>query len=222
MSALMPKPGGYHHGDLRQVLLEAALEQIAAQGVAKLSLRSLAREAGVTATAPYRHFDSKRGLLAALAQRGFEELGARMAAALIRSQPLEARLLALGETYIDFATANPTTYHLMFGSVIDDFSEYEALQTAADESFAILSDLLQEVLDSGGGNGLDLDVLGGVTWSAMHGIASLVISGITADLYRHRPLPPTGSGPVRSVDALRRNSSAALATLLRGILQPVG
>ena len=68
----------YHHGDLREVLLELAVEHIAAVGVERLSIRELARRAGVSATAPFRHFPDKLTLLGALALEGFTELANRM------------------------------------------------------------------------------------------------------------------------------------------------
>ena len=99
----------YHHGDLRQVLLAAALTQIEAEGVASLSLRALARLAGVSAAAPYRHFDSKRTLLAALAQQGFEGLGRQLMLARDAETGPNERLLAIGLAYVEFAVANPTS-----------------------------------------------------------------------------------------------------------------
>ena len=208
----------YHHGGLREALLSAALAKIEHDGLAQLSLRALARDIGVSPTAPYRHFDSKRGLLAALAQRGFESLAVELRSVIDPTQDVDQRLLALGIGYIEFAVVNPTSYHLMFGSVIDDFSEYQELQTSADGVFAILLRLLTELIADGGGGGLDLDTLGGTIWSAVHGVASLQISDLGRELYRHVPLPPNASGPIPSVEALRTDTEGALRLLLRGAL----
>ncbi len=208
----------YHHGDLRQALLATALPQIEAEGVASLSLRALARLAGVSAAAPYRHFGSKRTLLAALAQQGFESLRRALIEARDAETSVNERFLAIGLAYVNFAVNNPTSYHLMFGSVIDDFSEYEGLRTAADGSFAVVLDLLREIQDAGGGDGLSLDTLGGATWSAVHGIASLQISVMRTSLYRHHPLVAGEPGPIPSVEALRADTQGALRLLLRGLM----
>lgn len=115
---------GYHHGDLRETLLADALESIAEHGVEQLSLRALARRAGVSPTAPYRHFPSKRCLLAALMTRGFQRLeqAVRAGSDAADGDPYE-RLLGAGRGYLSFARDNPTAYDLMFSSVLDDFSE---------------------------------------------------------------------------------------------------
>src|SRR5262245_40005842 len=78
VSAAGPKKGRYHHGDLRRALLEAALELIRAEGQAVLTLREVARRAGVTHAAPYRHFKNKEALLAAVAEEGFRDMTQRM------------------------------------------------------------------------------------------------------------------------------------------------
>lgn len=208
----------YHHGDLRQVLLSAALTQIEAEGVASLSLRALARVAGVSAAAPYRHFDSKRTLLAALAQQGFEGLGQQLILARDAQSGPNDRFLAVALAYIEFAVVHPTSYHLMFGSVIDDFSEYQGLRVAADDTFGIVLGLLRDLVAAGGGGGLDLDTLGGAAWSAVHGIASLQISDMRTDVYQHEPLVAGEPGPIPSVEALRADTAGALRLLLSGLL----
>jgi AcrR family transcriptional regulator len=167
---------GYHHGDLRDTLMEAALASIAAHGTEKLSLRALAREAGVSPTAPYRHFPSKQSLLAALAEKGFLELRARFDA--VAAEPhadLEQRLLALGMAYIEFALENPTSYELMFGSVLGDFSGYESLNAAGQGCYRVLYRILEEGLSPERSPGLTATRLGGVVWAAVHGVASLML-----------------------------------------------
>jgi AcrR family transcriptional regulator len=171
-----PVDRGYHHGDLRDTLMEAALASIAAHGTEKLSLRALAREAGVSPTAPYRHFPSKQSLLAALAEEGFVELRARFDAVAAQPYPdLEQRLLALGMAYIEFALANPTSYELMFGSVLADFSGYRSLQEAGEGCYRVLYRILEEGLSPDRSPNLTATRLGGVVWAAVHGVASLML-----------------------------------------------
>ena len=117
----------YHHGDLRTTLLRAAEAHIALEGTERLSLRALAREAGVSATAPYRHFDDRQALLVALATEGFEEL-AVVNADIHRNfghEPIPTQLLQCGLAYVRYAEANQVKYLLMFGDVVGDFNTGE-------------------------------------------------------------------------------------------------
>ncbi|MEM8766872.1 MAG: TetR/AcrR family transcriptional regulator [Pseudomonadota bacterium] len=206
--------GTYHHGDLPATLMDMALEKIAEEGTEKLSLRALAREAGVSPTAPYRHFPTKRCLLAALATRGFRRLQAINDSHDLDGADLEESFVALGMGYIRFAQENPTTYQIMFGTVIDDFSEYPDLTNAADESYAPVRTLIELILAQHPDSDLSVDLLGGVTWSIVHGMASLLIFGkdkmrTGTDLHR---------GPVQAVMALMVEPEKALRTLVHGML----
>ncbi|MEM1231468.1 MAG: TetR/AcrR family transcriptional regulator [Pseudomonadota bacterium] len=236
MSARAPSERTYHHGDLAPTLMDLALTHISAEGVQKLSLRALAREAGVSATAPYRHFPSKRCLLAALATRGFKQLedsirsgGAQALKAAasesgvvdpLSPRGLELRLLAAGRAYVAFAQAEPTTYGIMFGSVIDDFSEYEQLQEAASASYAALRETLEDLLAIGLGAGLDIDLLGGTIWAGVHGIADLLLSKSAGTMPAGPTDPARLPEPMRAVSALRGDVDAALTVLCAPMLAP--
>lgn len=104
----------YHHGDLRAALLEGAERTLAEQGPDALSLRELARGAGVSHAAPGRHFRDKNHLLDTLALTGFERLDARMGEALETPGPLRDRLLALARGYVGFALDHPALLELMY------------------------------------------------------------------------------------------------------------
>ena len=93
-TATEPGKGNYHHGELRELLMGLALARIAIDGTEKFSLRALAREANVSATAPFRHFTNKHALFAALATEGFQQLGERVSAVARTSQSVDQRLLA--------------------------------------------------------------------------------------------------------------------------------
>src|SRR2546430_6260512 len=97
----------YHHGDLRRTLIDAALRIVEQVGPGALSLRELARHAGVSHAAPYRHFASREALLAALAAEGFRGLGAEMAALASDGGDPLARFAALGLAYVRYAVAHP-------------------------------------------------------------------------------------------------------------------
>src|SRR5262249_37993489 len=107
----------YHHGDLRQALVRSALEIMSEAGVAGLSLRAAARGARFSAMAPYRLFADKEALLAAVAEYGFRELAARLAAATAAAADPRAGLAALGVAVL-FAREQPSLFKLMFGPTI--------------------------------------------------------------------------------------------------------
>ena len=202
----------YHHGDLAETLMEAALQHIAAEGTESLSLRALAREAGVSATAPYRHFPSKQCLLAALATRGFKRLRDAMSAGLEPDMAVEDRFRAVGQIYVGYALANPTSYNLMFGAVLADFSPYPELQRAASDCYQVVLDVLEELVAV---RGIELTAseLGGIVWAAVHGIASLLISKTA--IAEHGP----SNNAQRSLAYVRANPDKALDTLFRSLLE---
>ena len=138
MSTSKRRKVAYHHGDLRASVLRAASELLEKKGVDGLSLRDVARRAGVSHNAPYRHFPSRGALLAALAADGFERFGEELAAA-ERAGGLRAR----GEAYIRFALAHPRRFRLMFGSGLD-LSSDENLQEQATRAFGGLQQAISE------------------------------------------------------------------------------
>jgi len=133
------KRGRYHHGDLRRALLDAALAVLTEADSRALTLREVARRAGVTHAAPYRHFTDKEALLAAVAEEGFHTLSEAMREAMGRAgdDPVE-RLEALGVGYVRFALAHPAHFEVMFGPELSWDREVCTLQSAADATFALL------------------------------------------------------------------------------------
>lgn len=220
----------YHHGDLPEVLMNTALSEIDRVGVQNLSLRALARAAGVSATAPYRHFPSKRCLLAALATRGFKQLDATVQRemALLAPAPegqapdrklLEQRLIAMGLAYLAFAEANPTSYQLMFGAVVDDFSDYEMLQRASSESFGSLQQLVSEIIDCGGGRGLSLPQLCGAIWSMVHGMADLLFNMGSDTQAAKAAYASERSAPQQAMLAVRRDPASVMRALIIPLIE---
>lgn len=171
----------YHHGDLRRALLEAAARLIARQGATRVSLREIAREAGVSHAAPYHHFEDRETILAEVAASGFEALRealARGAGGGEEASTLE-RLQGAGVAYVGFARENPEMYRLMFGGLLSDRSRYPALKNAADAAFGVLLDLLGA--GHGAGERAGVNPVALATWSTVHGLASLLIEGLLAD-----------------------------------------
>lgn len=193
--------------------MQTALASIEAHGTEQLSLRALAREAGVSATAPYRHFPSKRCLLAALITRGFQRLeqSVRRASDGAGPDPGE-RLLAAGVGYVEFALANPTLYHLMFSTVIEDFSEYADLQAASEAAYAVVLGIIEDVLARPGAPDLPVSEAGGVCWAAVHGVSSLLLFG------RDRVQDRGDRSPLTSITLIERDPAAVLRRLLEGLI----
>ncbi|MBO6556284.1 MAG: TetR/AcrR family transcriptional regulator [Pseudomonadales bacterium] len=165
----------YHHGDLRQAILTAACEYLKTENADTLSLRALAREIGVSQTAPYRHFDSRNALFAGIATWGFEilekEMETCLAGQLINSTDA---MIEMGLTYLSFSETHAEKYQLFFDSSMVDFDEYPDLQDASGHCF----DILLETIKVGQRAGLyriqPVEQLAAQIWSGLHGIASLL------------------------------------------------
>ncbi len=109
---------GYHHGDLRRALIDAALALMTEEQDWTFSLREVARRAGVSHNAPYNHFADKRELLAALAVLGLEAIRARMLDSILGIDAPDAALIRIGMVYVKFGLENPAHYRLMFSSAL--------------------------------------------------------------------------------------------------------
>jgi AcrR family transcriptional regulator len=172
---------GYHHGDLRAALIDAARRLLERGGPRGTTLRAIARDAGVSPAAPYHHFTDLETLLAALAAEGFGDLGDGMTRAAARApdrDPLH-RLQAAGVAYVRFAVRNPELFRLMFSGMLKDRSTYPELEEAADATFAVLQGLIG---DPPGRTGGPLPGPGALAaWSTVHGLAVLLIEGRLGD-----------------------------------------
>jgi AcrR family transcriptional regulator len=171
-----PAERGYHHGALRQALIDAAEAVIAERGVDGFSLRETARRAGVSPAAPGHHFRDARGLLTALAAQAFREFGNELEAADVGSSR-ESRIRSQGRAYVRFALANRAKFDLMWRkALIDDLDpEYTA---AGNRAFAILDRVVRgeqcassELTDSSIAPSV-------AAWSIVHGFARLAIDGV--------------------------------------------
>ena len=165
MSTSLNSP--YHHGNLRQALLEAALIILEKDGEAGLGLRDLARAVGVSAAAPYRHFDSRAALLEALAVTGFQRFSAAMSA-VAESAPADP-MAAMGKTYVLFALENANLFRLMFSPQLKKDGR-PGLRMAADAAF----DTLRHVV---GGDVQTGRIKALAAWAKVHGLAILLLDG---------------------------------------------
>jgi AcrR family transcriptional regulator len=174
----------YHHGNLREAILQAALKLVETVGPRGITLRATARLAGVSQAAPYRHFASKEALLAAVAEEGFRALAAmqRESAARHQDDPME-RFRALGLAYIAFATSRPAHFRVMFAPEVADKLAYPALAQAAAETFALLVDVIAECQKARTVKAGDPMELALAAWSIVHGFSALVVDRQLSDLY---------------------------------------
>jgi AcrR family transcriptional regulator len=167
---------GYHHGNLREALLDAALALIAAKGPAGLAIAEAARLAGVSPGAPYRHFRDADALIAEVAVRGFERFADSLTRAWNDGRPDPLRAFeALGRAYLAFARQEPAYYAAMFEARIAA-EAHPGLQAAGDRAFAVIRDASERLI-------VDLPpqsrppalMMALHVWSMAHGIASLFV-----------------------------------------------
>ncbi|MGL5447364.1 MAG: TetR/AcrR family transcriptional regulator [Rhabdaerophilum sp.] len=180
------KRRGYHHGNLREALIDAALRLIGEKGPAGFTIAEAARAAGVSPAAPYRHFRDRDALMADIAQRGFEAFAAALDAAWDsgRPNPREA-LNRVGRAYLAFARNEPATYSAMFEGGIA-FSQHPSLHAAADRAFHVLRDGCESLFASAPASQRPPTLMVALhIWAMSHGIASLFARGDAA----RRPLP---------------------------------
>jgi len=172
----MRKPRPYHHGDLKRALLEASLALIREIGPSTFTLREVARRAGVSHNAPYRHFRDKEELLAAVAAQGFDRLtDSMLRAAAAGSSPLE-RLQLSGRGYVQFALRHPQHFTVMFDAPWH-FAAYQETHTAGQRAFGTLGRYIQACQAAGRLPKGDCQPLALLAWSTVHGIAKLAIGG---------------------------------------------
>ncbi len=167
----------YHHGNLRTALLEQAERTVRERGAQALSLRELARDVGVSHGAPRRHFPDRQALLDALAESGFERLGAELRAARGRAGgDFRARLQATAAAYIRFATRDAALLELMFaGKHREQAGE---LHAAAERAFAVLLELIEQGQAEGALEPGEPERVGLVLYATIQGIAALVSAGM--------------------------------------------
>lgn len=174
---LTKRPGTFHHGDLRRALLQGAMLLLEREGPLGVGLRAAARLAGVSQTAPYRHFPDKESLLAALAEEGLRELGDKMAAAARGHPDPRSTLFAIGETYVAFAAERPNLFRLMFGPQVADKRRCPGVEAAGHRAYQVLTDTLDAAQRAGQIRPGDLEILALTRWACVHGLASLIVDG---------------------------------------------
>ncbi len=185
----------YHHGDLRNALLDAARALLEEGPLTDLSLRAVARRAGVSHAAPYRHFPNHESLLVELATEGFVELRGEIVAASQQKGAESDRIAKIGAAYMRFVARRPALARLMFGPQLPNRDRFEGLGTAADSIGAEIGTALHD------------PALGLGVWAAVHGLAMLILENVI-DLGQRRSgldvLPSRAEILLRSLFTIER------------------
>lgn len=167
----------YHHGELRNALIQAALTMLEQDGPDGLSLRALARAVGVSSMAPYHHFADRAELLAAVATEGFLRLQTRKQDIQAIQPSLREALAAGGANYVRFILDNPNLYLLMRSPEFSDHQRYPALHRAASAPAATLLDLMARFLDEQRLSSPSPIEGAHLLWGLSHGIGTLALEG---------------------------------------------
>ncbi len=195
---------GYHHGNLKEALVDAARRFIAERGLLGFTLVEAAKLVGVTPAALYRHFRGREDLVAEVAFRGFTQLAERLARALAGSgTPLE-RFTRMGEAYLDFAEKEPGYYAAMFSARSNDGGPSNG-PLPPDSAFGLLVEALKKTFPDGFGT-VDPRFLALEVWALSHGIAMLDAAGQL----------PRGPGLPTKHDLIR----AGVLALVHGAIAP--
>lgn len=174
------KTSPYHHGNLKEALLQTALERIACDGIDTITLRDLTQRLGTSRSAVYRHFSSKEALILGVIEKGYEQLDYLFTPIFQdKTRSVDERFEAMGRAYLDFAIEHPNVYRLLFGEQYRQ--ERERLCDYKNETQAAglytLVGLLVEAQEVGiiaKGNPM---VQAATVWASIHGLASLLIDG---------------------------------------------
>jgi AcrR family transcriptional regulator len=165
----MSPKAAYHHRDLRAALVRAAMDLLEEGGEAELSLRAVARRAGVSAAAPYRHYDDREALVSAVAAVGYRELAERLAAA-HPSPSTPDELASAAVAYVQFALERPALFRIMFGGPCDRDSDERVAATAAVSLY--VRGIVERTFPQA-----DSEALATAVWALVHGLAFLHLDG---------------------------------------------
>lgn len=172
----MPKK--YHHGDLKNALIQAGVEILAQEGVDGLSLRKVAQHAGVSHSAPYAHFPDKQSLIAAISTEGFNQLHTELEAAISPySKNPKKQLLEGAKTYVRFAEENTDTFKIMFSGVLEKEKDYPSFVEISSKTFKLVVEVVQACQNADILPTAPADLMAVSVWGQVHGIVSLALEG---------------------------------------------
>lgn len=170
----------YHHGNLREALLDRAVVVIEAEGVDGLSLRQLARDLGVSHGAPARHFRDRQALIDALAHRGFTVLNAALSAAAYADEDFQIRFRALGRAYLSFALEHPALLSTMY--TLKHHPDAGDLRELGGQGMEFTRELIEQAQAAGEIGPGNASLFAASAFAAVHGAASLGSEGFAPDV----------------------------------------
>jgi len=166
----------YHHGDVKNALIQAGVDIITEKGIQNLSMRNAAKRIGVSHTAPYRHFTNKEEFLVAIALKGFEILDQDMERAVATIEASDpSALVEGGRAYVKFAVSNSNYYRIMFGDYIKNKTLYPEFFFFFYRSFRKLIQIIENCGTKHGTDKTDLEITAIAVWSLLHGYSLLIM-----------------------------------------------
>ena len=201
----------YHHGNLKEELIACACRLCERDGYTKLSIRSLAKESGVSQTAPYRHFETKEALYASVATNGFKKLS-KACHIDTKKNVSKKQLVEIGCRYIKFGLENANTYDLMFGTAVGNFADYSELLEAANKTYDNMRSSFSKLANDSD----DIIAFKCLTlWSMVHGLVGIIRKvHVVGD-----DLKESNHGPISSARIVADNLEQHLDKVLSGLIQ---
>lgn len=174
----MTKKKTYHHGDLKNALIQAGVEILAEEGVSGLSLRKVALKAGVSHSAPYAHFVDKQALIAAISTEGFRQLYERVSTVTekYKSQP-KKQLIEVAWAYVQFAMDDPDRFKVMFSAVLEKEKQYPEFVTESQKNFQLVKMIVEANQASGQLRSGPPELAALSAWGIVHGFVMLLLEG---------------------------------------------
>ncbi|MBN2501267.1 MAG: TetR/AcrR family transcriptional regulator [Anaerolineales bacterium] len=175
---MMTTGSKYHHGDLKNALIQAGLDVLARDGVASLSLREVARQAEVSHAAPYAHFADKQALIAAISTESFKQLYAQLTAVrqVYAAEP-QALLPEIAWAYVQFARSHPDRFKLMFSGVLEQEKDYPDFVEISQQTFYQLVEIIEICQQAGLLTDEEPKLVATRMWASVHGFTALLLEG---------------------------------------------
>jgi AcrR family transcriptional regulator len=166
----------YHHGDLKNALIRAGIEILSKDGVQALTLRQVAKKAGVSHAAPYAHFADKQALIAAIAAEGYRQLYEKLAAAQESRVDALARLMAVAQAYAQFAIDEPDHFKITFSGVVEAEKDYPDYVEQSKRCFALVMVVVTDCQSGGILEPGDPELATVSVWASIHGFVQLMLA----------------------------------------------
>ena len=168
----------YHHGDLKNALIKAGVEILSKEGMEGLSLRKVAKRAGVSHSAPYAHFKDRQSLIAAISTEGFRKLYDELdnVVSAHADNPKE-QLVEAAWAYVQFAMNNMDTFKIMFSGVLEKEKDYPSFVEISSKTFERLVEIVRNCQKAGVLRSDPSELVAVSVWGQVHGIISLALEG---------------------------------------------